>query len=178
MDFVENPDFKEAFYGAKTVDTIIMNLSARCYNLSVTELPLDGNAKEDVFKVYMQDTGLFLSMLEYGTQADVLKGNLLGYKGAIYENLMADILSKMGRKLYYFHKDSGLEVDFVIRYKGKCTLLEVKASSGNVKSTKTILKHPEVYHVTDAIKLGDYNIGRNGQILTLPFYMGFLLKEV
>lgn len=153
-------------------------IAKRCYNLSVTELPLDGNAKEDVFKVYMQDTGLFLSMLEYGTQADVLKGNLLGYKGAIYENLMADILSKMGRKLYYFHKDSGLEVDFVIRYKGKCTLLEVKASSGNVKSTKTILKHPEVYHVTDAIKLGDYNIGRDGQLLTLPFYMGFLLTEV
>lgn len=153
-------------------------IAKRCYNLSVTELPLDGNAKEDVFKVYMQDTGLFLSMLEYGTQADVLKGNLLGYKGAIYENFMADILSKMGRKLYYFHKDSGLEVDFVIRYKGKCTLLEVKASSGNVKSTKTILKHPEVYHVTDAIKLGDYNIGRDGQLLTLPFYMGFLLTEV
>ena len=153
-------------------------IAKRCYNLSVTELPLDGNAKEDVFKVYMQDTGLFLSMLEYGTQADVLKGNLLGYKGAIYENLMADILSKMGRKLYYFHKDSGLEVDFVIRYKGKCTLLEVKASSGNVKSTKTILKHPEVYHVTDAIKLGDYNVGRDGQLLTLPFYMGFLLTEV
>ena len=153
-------------------------IAKRCYNLSVTELPLDGNAKEDVFKVYMQDTGLFMSMLEYGTQADVLKGNLLGYKGAIYENLMADILSKMGRKLYYFHKDSGLEVDFVIRYKGKCTLLEVKASSGNVKSTKTILKHPEVYHVTDAIKLGDYNIGRDGQMLTLPFYMGFLLTEV
>ena len=100
------------------------------------------------------------------------------YKGAIYENLMADILSKMGRKLYYFHKDSGLEVDFVIRHKGKCTLLEVKASSGNVKSTKTILKHPEVYHVTDAIKLGDYNIGRDGQLLTIPFYMGFLLTEV
>ena len=150
----------------------------RCYNLSITELPLDGNAIEDVFKVYMQDTGLLLSMLEYGTQADVLKGNLLGYKGAIYENLMADLLSKMGRKLYYFHKDSGLEVDFVIRYKGKCTLLETKASSGNVKSTKTILKHPEVYHVTNAIKLGDYNVGRDGQMLTLPFYMGFLLTEV
>ena len=57
-------------------------IAKRCYNLSVTELPLDGNAKEDVFKVYMQGTGLFMSMLEYGTQADVLKGNLLGYKGA------------------------------------------------------------------------------------------------
>lgn len=148
----------------------------RCYNLSTPELPLDGNAIPDVFKVYMTDIGLLVSMLEPGTQADILRGNLLGYKGAIFENLMADILHKMGRRLYYFHKDSGLEVDFIMRYRGECTLVEVKATTGNTKSTKTILRHPEAYHVHHAIKLGDYNIGRSGNILTLPLYMGFLLS--
>ena len=150
----------------------------RCYNLSITELPLDGNAEKDTFKVYMKDCGLFVSMLEDGTQYDILQGNLYGYKGALFENLIADIFAKMGRKLYYFHKDSGLEIDFVIRYKGECTLVEVKASTGNTKSTKTILRHPEKYHVYNAIKLGDYNIRRTDQILTLPLYMAFLLKEV
>ena len=150
---------------------------ARCYNLSITELPLDGNAVEDVFKVYMRDCGLFVSMLEDGTQFDILQGNLFGYKGAIFENLIADIFGKMGRKLYYFHKDSGLEVDFVIRHHGVCTLVEVKAATGNTKSTKTILRHPEKYHVHHAIKLGDYNVGRNAQILTLPLYMAFLLTN-
>lgn len=149
----------------------------RCYNLTITELPLDGNAEDGIFKVYMRDCGLFVSMLEDGTQYDILQGNLYGYKGAIFENLMADIFSKMGRKLYYYHKDSGLEVDFVIRYQGECTLVEVKASTGNTKSTKTILNHPEKYHVAHAIKLGDYNVGRSGQILTLPLYMAFLLIE-
>ena len=151
---------------------------SRCYNLSITELPLDGNAEEDTFKVYMRDMGLFVSMLEDGTQYDILQGNLFGYKGAIFENLIADIFAKMGRKLYYFHKDSGLEVDFVIRYKGECTLVEVKAATGNVKSTKTILNHPEKYHVSSAIKLGDYNVGRTGQVLTLPLYMAFLLRTL
>jgi len=151
---------------------------SRCYNLSITELPLDGNAEEDAFKVYMRDCGLFVSMLEDGTQFDILQGNLFGYKGAIFENLIADIFAKMGRKLYYFHKDSGLEVDFVIRYKGKCTLVEVKAATGNIKSAKTILHHPEKYHVDSAIKLGDYNIGRSDQFLTLPSYMAFLLKDM
>ena len=150
----------------------------RCYNLSITELPLDGNAEEDIFKVYMRDCGLFVSMLEDGTQYDILQGNLYGYKGAIFENLIADVFGKMGRKLYYFHKDSGLEVDFVIRYKGQCTLVEVKASTGNAKSTRTILRHPEKYHVSQAIKLGDYNVGRTEQLLTLPLYMAFLLKEL
>ena len=150
---------------------------SRCYNLSITELPLDGNAEEDVFKVYMKDCGLFVSMLEDGTQYEILQGSLYGYKGAIFENLIADIFAKMGRKLYYFHKNSGLEIDFVMRYKGKCTLVEVKASTGNAKSTKTILNHPEKYHVYHAVKLGDYNIGQTGQMLTLPLYMAFLLRE-
>ena len=148
----------------------------RCHNLSITELPLDGNAIDEVFKVYMVDTGLFVSMLEDGTQLDIIRGNLFGYKGAIFENLIADIFTKMGRKLYYYRKESGLEVDFVMRYAGECTLVEVKATSGNVKSTKTILAHPEKYHVSKAIKLGDYNVGVSGMVATLPLYMAFLLR--
>ena len=116
-------------------------------------------------------------MLEDGTQGDILRGALLGYKGAIFENLVADFLGKNGRKLYYFHKDSGLEIDFVIRYKGECTLLECKAVTGNAKSAKTILKHYDKYHVKNLIKLGDYNIGFNDSTLTLPLYMGFLIND-
>jgi predicted AAA+ superfamily ATPase len=148
----------------------------RCYNLTLPELPLDGNAIPEIFKVYMADTGLFTAMLEDGTQYDILKGNLYGYKGAVFENLMADILGKSGRKLYYFHKDSGLEIDFIIRFQNEATLLEIKASTGNAKSVKTILAHPEKYHVHRAVKLGnDYNVGYANGILTLPSYMGFLL---
>lgn len=32
--------------------------------------------------------------------------------------------------------------------------------------------------VTNAIKLGDYNVGMEGQLLTMPMYMAFLLTEV
>ena len=150
----------------------------RCRNLTITELPLNGNAIDDCFKVYMADTGLFVSMLDDGTQFDILQGNLHTYKGAIFENLVADIFTKMKRRLYYFRKDSGLEVDFVTRYKGECVLVEVKAKDGNIKSSKTILSHPEKYHVNHAIKLGDLNIGNSGQFLTLPLYMTFLLRQL
>lgn len=152
-------------------------LIRRCYNLTLPELPLEGNACHDKFKVYMADTGLFVGMLEDGTERDILQGDLFGYKGAIFENLVADFFIKMKRPLYYFRKDSGLEIDFIMCYKGEAVLLEVKAKSGNTKSTRTILKHPEKYHVHSAIKLGDYNVGRREQLLTLPLYMGFLLSE-
>lgn len=154
-----------------------VGIVSRCYNLSIPELPLEGNAIQESFKLYMHDTGLFVSMLEDGTQFDILQGNLYGYKGAIFQNLVADFFSKMGRALYYFRKDSGLEVDFVIRYKAASVLVEVKAESGNTKSTRTILSNPEKYHVANAIKLGNYNVGRSEKILTLPLYMGFLLEN-
>ena len=150
----------------------------RCYNTEITELPLEGVAIKDQFKVYMSDTGLLISMLEDGTQGSILQGDLGAYKGAIYESLLADILGKMGRKLYYFHKDSGLEIDFLMRYKGECVLVECKARTGNAKSTGNVLKHPEKYHVHHAIKIGDYNVGRDGALLTIPFYMAFLLTEM
>ena len=140
----------------------------RCYNTRITELPLDGNAVEDCFKVYVTDIGILVAMLDYGTQADILKGNLLGYKGAVFENLMADFLCKSGQKLYYFHKDSGLELDFLVRLNGECVVLEVKARTGKSKSMATVLRNKDVYHVNSAIKLGQYNVGRDGEVLTVP----------
>ncbi len=150
----------------------------RCHNLERMELPLKGNSVPDEFKVYMADPGLFLSMLDDGTQFDVLNGSLYTYKGAIVENYVAGVLAKMGRELYYYRKTSGMEIDFVIRLRGKCTPLECNASTGNTKTTRTVLNHPEIYLIDMALKLGDYNVGYEGQVLTLPLYMGFLLTEL
>lgn len=147
----------------------------RCYNTQTIGLPLEGNAIESIFKVYISDIGLLIAMLGREARADVLQGNLGSFKGAIYENLMADTLIKKGVKLYYYHKESGLELDFLVRLNGKCVPLEVKATNAQAKSLKTVLKHTEKYHIDNAIKFGDFNVGRNGALLTLPTYMQFLL---
>ena len=149
----------------------------RCRNVTITELPLEGFAIDDNFKVYAADSGLFMGMLEDGTAADVLTGNLNVCNGAVLENLAADILSKMGRKLYFHRRKTGLATDFLIQYKGKCVPLQVKPADGNAKNLKTILQSPEKYHVDLAIKAGLYNVGRSDGILTIPFYMLFLLTE-
>ncbi len=147
---------------------------SRCYNVSLPEFPLEGVRIPEMFKVYMNDPGLFLSMLSRDSAAEVLQGNLGIYKGAVYENLMAGILNKLGRKLYYYHKDGGIELDFLIEDKGMCLPIEVKATTGNAKSLKTVFKYPEKYHITEALKFGDYNVGRSGSILTLPLYVAGL----
>ena len=68
-------------------------------------------------------------------------------------------------------------MDFLVRFKGECVLLEIKAKSGKAKSITTVLKNKDVYHVKNAIKLGQYNVGRDGDILTIPLYMGFLVND-
>lgn len=149
---------------------------SRCYNVHKPELPLSGNRKDDAFKVYPTDIGLLVAMLDAGTHADIIQGNLYGYKGAIFEAVMADILNKKGQKLYYYQKDSGLELDFLIRQEGECVPCEVKATTNKAKSLKTILKHTDTYHIRHALKFGDYNVGREGAILTLPSYMAMFLE--
>lgn len=151
-------------------------LVVQCFNLSLLQLPLEGNKKDDVFKLYLRDTGIFVSMLEPGSAGDILSGNLEIYKGAIYENIIADAFSKMDRNLYYYRRESELEIDFIMKYKGKIALVEVKSKNSKTKAANHILSTPE-YGVELCIKLGECNVGLNNKIMTIPHYMAFLLKE-
>ena len=155
-------------------DAGIINI---CYNLSNLSLPLEGNKIDNIFKIYVQDSGLFVAMLEQGTAARILSGDLGMYKGAVYENIIADCFSKMPRPLYYYHKDSGLEIDFITSYDGEVTLVEVKATTGNTKSANTILKNKAWYGVDRCVKLSENNVGADGEKLTIPYYMAFLLGQ-
>lgn len=144
-----------------------------CHNLEIPQLPLEGNSKSDTFKVYMRDTGLLVAMLDEGTQEDIIDGNLGIYKGAIYENIIGDVLAKKGKKLYYFEYNSTLEVDFFIRYERVITAIEVK-SSGNSKS-KSLETLMEKYGVKKGIKLAPSNYGKKGEIDIFPIYMAMFL---
>ena len=144
-----------------------------CHNLEIPQLPLEGNSKSDTFKVYMRDTGLLVAMLDEGTQEDIIDGNLGIYKGAIYENIIGDVLAKKGKKLYYFEYNSTLEVDFFIRYERVITAIEVK-SSGNSKS-KSLETLMEKYGVKKGIKLAPSNYGKKGEIDIFPIYMAIFL---
>lgn len=154
-------------------DAGIINI---CYNLSNLSLPLEGNKTDHIFKIYMQDSGLFVAMLEEGSAGKILSGEMGMYKGAIYENIVADAFSKTGRNLYYYHKDSGLEIDFISTIDGEVSLVEVKATNGNAKSANTVLKNKEQYGVNRCIKLSANNVGQEGEKLTIPYYMVFMLK--
>jgi predicted AAA+ superfamily ATPase len=144
-----------------------------CYSLVRPELPLEGNAQTDIFKVYMKDTGLLVSMLEEGSATDIIDGNLGIYKGALYENIVADIFGKTGKKLYYFEYRSRLEMDFFIRREHVATAVEVKsATNTKSKSLKVLMSD---WGVLRGIKLSAKNVGIIGNVESYPLYMALFL---
>jgi predicted AAA+ superfamily ATPase len=147
-------------------------------------LPLEGNILIDEFKVYMNDIGLLVSMLEEGSVNDILNDNLKIYKGAIFENLVADILTKKNIRLYYFQKTQysndkstelkSFEIDFILREKNsdKIKLLEVKAKNGTCKSLSYVNKK---YPNTLAIKLTTKFLQDYEDIKCYPLYLLFFI---
>ena len=146
-----------------------------CHNLTNIAEPLEGYKIENMFKIYVQDSGLFVAMLERGTAAKILSGDLGFYKGAIYENIIADCFSKQGRKLFYFRKDSGLGIDFVENIGGEIAIIEVKATTGRSKSAKTVLSNDN-YAAKVCYKFSENNIGVADKMVTLPYYMAMFLE--
>ena len=123
-----------------------------CYNLSTIEEPFDFFSIKDQFKIFVSDIGLLVAMLDKDVPFKILSNDLGIGKGMIYENLVADAMHKLGKPLYYFSKDSGLEIDFVSTLFSKAFLIEAKAKSGNTKSAKTVLDNPN-YKVDNLLKL-------------------------
>lgn len=151
------------------------HIVSKVYNVEIPSIPLAGEKIESQFKLFPEDIGIVTAMYGIDAIKSINNNNLGQGKGALYEAIVFDSLNKAGIDTYYFAKESGLEIDFVISYKGFSTLVEAKTKTGNTKSSKTVMKHPEHYGKTKLIKIGDYNISEENDIITIPHYLTFAL---
>ena len=150
-----------------------------CHCMNSPELPIRGNYDPDKFKLYFFDTGLFVAMLDEEAQDDLRANRNLGvYKGALYENIVAEALTKCGYPLvYYKREDSTLEEDFFVRTRTNLLPVEVKANRGTAKSLRTLISGKRYSDISCGIKLTGGNVGYSDQIYTFPYFCAFLLKE-
>ena len=150
-----------------------------CYCLNQPELPLKGNYDPKMYKIYFKDTGLLIASLDEEAQEDLRANKNLGtYKGAIYENIVGDMLVKQGYRLFYYHSDRpALEMDFFIRDADSLIPVEVKANDGATASLNRLLNDDKYNDVKYGIKLGYRNIGCNGKFYTFPYFLTFLLRR-
>ena len=150
-----------------------------CYCLLYPELPLKGNYDSEKYKLYYFDTGMLVAMLDEEAQDDLRANkNLSVYKGALYENIVAEALVKGGYDLYYYKKDnSTLEEDFFIRTRSCLVPVEVKATNGRSKSLRSLINSENYPDITFGIKLIKGNIGIENGVYTFPYFCTFLLKR-
>lgn len=150
-----------------------------CYCMAQPELPLKGNYNPDCYKIYYRDTGLLVASLDEEAQEDLRNNkNFNTYKGALYENIVGDMLVKQGYSLYYYRNETGtMEIDFFVRDSNSLIPVEVKARDGATPSLNKMIdsdKYPDVQY---GIKFGRKNIGFNGKFYTFPYFLAFLLKR-
>ena len=150
-----------------------------CYCMNHPELPLKGNYDPKLYKIYFKDTGLLIASLDEEAQEDLRANKNLGtYKGAIYENIVGDMLVKQGYQLYYYSNDRpAIEMDFFVRDAGSLIPVEVKANDGATPSLNNLLKESKFPDIKYGIKLGYKNIGYNGKFYTFPYFLTFLMKR-
>ena len=150
-----------------------------CYCLEQPELPLGGNFNPDNYRIYFRDTGLLIGSLDEESQNDLrYNKNFNTYKGAIYENIVADMLVKEGYNLYFYKNQKGtIEMDFFIRDKDSLIPVEVKANDGATLSLNKLIDNTNYKDIKYGIKLGYKNIGFNGKFYTFPYFLTFLLKR-
>lgn len=151
-----------------------------CYCLNNVELPLKGNYMPDNYKLYYHDTGLLIASLDEEAQEDLRANKNFGtYKGAIYENVVGEMLLKSGYEQLYFykHENPALEMDFFVRDADSLVPVEVKAKDGATASLNNLIKWESYRDVKFGIKLGYKNVGWNGQFYTFPYFLAFLIKR-
>ena len=150
-----------------------------CYCLEQPELPLGGNFNPDNYRIYFKDTGLLIGALDEEAQEDLRNNkNFNTYKGAIYENIIADMLVKQGYKLYFYKNEKGtIEMDFFVRDKNSLIPVEVKANDGATISLNNLIESKKYKDIKYGIKLGYKNIGYNCKFYTFPYFLTFFLKR-
>lgn len=148
------------------------------YNVDAPVIPLMASKSSNVFRLFMSDIGLLTSAYPAETKIELIKKKEEVNNGAHFENFVAQQLTANGFEPYFCKKKNIGEMDFVIEMNGKVVPIEVK--SGNSYKTHKALDNfmnvPD-YHLERAYILSTGNVETEGNVIYLPIYMCYLLKE-
>ena len=166
---------KTATYFMNSIDWIEnAGIVKRCFNLFEPNFPLKGYIDEDKFRIYATDIGLLIASYGYATKNAVYNDQLYGnLKGAIYENLIADMLIKKGYPLVYYKNQKGnIEIEFFVEKETSIIPIEVKAKNNRTASLNKILEDKNIPY---GYKFITGNAGLIDKKKTLPLYMAMFL---
>lgn len=181
-------DYEDALFWLQ--DAMIINT---CFNSTEPSIGLKLNMDRITLKCYMADTGLLISHAfdEKGIVSEDIYKKLLFdklevNKGMIVENIVAQMLTAAGHKLYFYSnssrldKDSRMEIDFLIsknKISNRHNISPIEVKSGKnytlTSLRKFMKKYSEQTYIPYVLHTGDYR--EDNGIVYLPLYMTPLL---
>ena len=177
-------DYDSSFFWLR--DAKMVNLA---FNTTEPSIGLGLKQKDNSLKCYLNDTGLMISHAfdERGIVSEqlyqkILKDKLEVNAGMLMENIVAQMLTALGCKLFFYsnsdreNKENRMEIDFLIA-KSKITSrhnispIEVKSSTGftTVSLEKCIKKYESNLAQAYIVHTGD--VEKDGSYLYIPLYM-------
>lgn len=183
---------KKILNSYKTEDTTILSLISElkdsktisvAYHANNPEIGLSAYKDLNLFKLYMADTGLFVTLqfkdrdfTENTIYEKLLNDKLSTNLGYLYENAVAQILIANGHDLFYYtfknlEQKRNYEIDFIISKKNKICPIEVKSS--NYKKHISIDEFYKKYssRILERYIIHTKDVSKDQDILCLPIYL-------
>ena len=179
--------YEETFFWLS--DSMVSN---ECFMCSDPNVGLSINEVRTYVKCYMGDTGLLVShafdeneLLEDEVYKQILSGKLSLNEGMLYENIIAQMLTANGHKLYFYmhyneekHRND-IEIDFVLsnNSKLKYKIYPIEVKSGTKYTTTSLLRFKEKYkdRIGESYIIHPKNLIVKDDILCIPPYMVMML---
>ena len=143
------------------------NMLLRCAKISLPQSPLTAYSANNMFKLYLSDTGLLVSLarINFG---EIMQEHTMLYRGFLTENYVAQTFVAQGHELHYWTSGNLAEVDFLLNLSNGIIPVEVKAND-NVRS-RSLQVYIEKYRPNYAIRVSARNFGFGNGIKSVPLY--------
>lgn len=148
------------------------------YNVEAPIIPLKASKSSNVFRLFSNDTGLLTSAYPAETKLELINKNSEVNNGAHFENAVIQQLTSNGLETYFCKKKNIGDLDVLVEMEGKVVPIEVKSGKAYKahKALDNFMKIPD-YHIEKAYVLSVANVEQEGDVVYLPVYMCYLLKE-
>lgn len=165
-------------------DSMTVNVS---HHANDPNVGLALHADYDVYKMYLADTGLFITLafMDKSATDNLIYQKLLSDKlsadlGYVYENVVAQILTASGNRLFYYTwpKDSSnhnFEIDFILSRESKICPVEVKSSGYKTHASLDAFIKKFSSRIGQSYLIYNKDLRKDGEILLLPTVMSIFL---
>jgi len=143
------------------------NMLLSCTKAELPQSPLTAYRVDNMFKLYLSDTGLLVSLARINFN-EIMQEQTMMYRGFLTENYVAQTLATHRHELYYWSSGNLAEVDFLLHLADGVIPMEVKASD-NTRS-RSLQVYMEKYQPSYAIRVSARNFGFVQGIKSVPLY--------